>query len=304
MSVYNGMQFLPSAIDSILDQTYKDFEFIIIDDASTDATQQVLSRYTDRRIVHLRNELNLGLARSLNRGLAIARGAYIARQDADDESLAERLALQVSYLDRHPCVGVVGSTACWIDDNGKELEIWRKPTQNAVLQEHLLDYCPIVHGSVMMRKVALADVGGQYTDAYRTGQDYDLWLRISEGWDFAVLEDVLYRYRWHAAMVSQQRQREQLANAQEAVMRAVERRLAFGKARLGLASNEVPDWVRQASRRWWAQRYVWWSQGTRKLGRGIAARFLAIAVLLDPTTPEIWRYLAGIVGRKTKRVFR
>lgn len=301
MSVYNGADYLDQAVESILGQTWDDFEFIVADDASTDGTPEMLARFDDPRIVRLRNDANLGLARSLNRGLAVARGRYIARQDADDVSLPQRLALQVAYLENHPRVGLVGATASWIDDAGRELQIWRQPTQNALLQETLLRYCPIMHGSVMMRRTALDEVGGQYTGTFRTGQDYDLWLRMSERWDVAVLEDVLYRYRWHEGMASQQRQTEQSANARQALLDALARRADLGRSLVRYPFVRLPAWTERYSRPEWADRFLWWAAGARLVGQGYPAQFARCSFVLNPVSHVWWSFGTGVVGRKLRR---
>lgn len=301
MSVYNGADYLDQAVESILAQTYAGFEFIIIDDASSDATPQVLCKYGDRRIIRLRNQSNLGLARSLNRGLAVARGQYIARQDADDTSLPQRLAMQVAYLESQPRNGLVGTTASWIDADGKELQVWCTPTRNHLLQEDLLRYCPIMHGSVMMRRAALAEVGGQYTEAFRTGQDYDLWLRMSERWDVAVLPDVLYRYRWHEGMASKQRQAEQSANARQALMNAVSRRLTLGRSLVRRPLGQVPAWTERYSRGEWADRFLWWAAGARSVGQGYPIQFARVSFLLNPSSRGWWSFVVSVAGRKLRR---
>lgn len=301
LSVYNGAAYIDEAVKSILAQTWTEFEFIVIDDASTDATPYLLSKYDDARIVRLRNDANLGLAASLNRGLAIARGRYVARQDADDASLPDRLALQVAYLESHTRVGIVGVTSSWIDNYGQELKVWRTPTDNARLQEHLLYYCPIIHGSVMMRRAALDEVGGQYTEDFRTGQDYDLWLRMSERWDVAILEDVLYRYRWHEGMASKQRQAEQSKNARQALENAIARRSELGRSLVRAPLARPPAWTNRYSRCEWADRYLWWAAGVRAVGQGYSTEFACYSLLLNPSNRVWWSFASGVVGRKLKR---
>lgn len=301
MSVYNGAPYLRQAIESILAQTFDDFEFLIINDASTDETRQILTSFRDPRIIALENEQNLGLAASLNLAIDGARGEYIARQDADDLSYPQRLAEQVAFLDAHRKVGAVGATTEWIDSAGNTLQIWRQPTENADIQQTLLRYCCLIHGSTMYRHVAALQMGN-YDSKMRTGQDYDFWLRLSEMWDMACLPETLYRYRWHENMASRERRVEQENNAEIARARALQRRLTYGWRRLGLSRALTPGWVQTMDRRRLAQRYVWWSAGAREHSRSLALRFLIIAFLLDPTTPEIWRYVAGIVGRKVHRL--
>lgn len=201
MSVYNGEGHLREAIESILNQTFGDFEFVIVDDGSTDNTAAILDSYADARIVRVHNEANIGLTKSLNKGLGLARGEYIARQDADDVSLLERLDKQVMYLDKHPSVGLVGTTYDIISCEGRLLQVADVPTENSILQQKLLESNCFCHGSVMFRRICLHHVGG-----YRTfcgpAEDYDLWLRIAEHFELANLPDRLYQYRFNPESIS------------------------------------------------------------------------------------------------------
>jgi len=194
MAVYNGERYMREAVDSILAQTFPDFEFIIVDDASTDSTPAILDSYNDPRLVRLRNEDNIGLTRSLIRGLTPARGEYIARMDADDVSLPERLERQVAYLDAHPEVGLVAAPFVFMDEAGNEKTVSRPPTDRCQLRAVLVRGNQFCHGVAMFRRACLDTVGG-YRDAFRYAQDYDLWLRILERYEVACLDDVLYKYR-------------------------------------------------------------------------------------------------------------
>jgi hypothetical protein len=201
MSVFQGERFLAQAIDSILEQTFRDFEFIIIDDGSTDASGSILESYrrSDPR-VHVYSQKNKGLIYSLNRGCGLARGKYIARMDADDIAAPNRLHWQMYYMEAHPAVGVVGGAVEFIDAAGKTLRISRTPLENADIQRALLDSDVIFHPTVVMRKDAFASAGG-----YRNivdAEDYDLWLRIAEHYELANLPAVLLKYRIHSAQVS------------------------------------------------------------------------------------------------------
>jgi hypothetical protein len=202
MAVHNGGRYLEPAVESILGQTFTDFEFVIVDDGSTDSTAEVLRRYeaSDRR-VRMHHQENAGLVASLNRGCGQARGGYIARMDADDLSFPDRLARQVEFLDRHPKVAVVGSAVMRIDDSGREIKRNVCPTSHAEIVEALREYTCFTHPSVMLRAAALADVGG-YRPAYRAAEDYDLWLRLSERFELANLPDPLLYYRVYPDQVS------------------------------------------------------------------------------------------------------
>lgn len=209
MSVHNGERFLQEAVGSILAQTWSDFEFIVVDDASTDRTPAILDALHDPRIVRLRNEANLGLTKSLNRGLQQARGRYIARLDADDLSEPQRLARQVEYLEGHPEIVVLGTWTTEIDENGREigaLEIvpdpdfiaWELTRRNVVYQS-----------SVLMRREQVLRLGG-YDPAFPYAQDHDLWTRvIRAGGKVALLPEKLTRYRRSGGQITRTRAAEQ-----------------------------------------------------------------------------------------------
>lgn len=194
MSVYNGERFLREAIESIEAQTYQDWEFIIVDDGSTDGTSKILESFAADSRIRVISQENCGLAPSLNRAISLARGEYIARQDADDVSLAERLERQVVFLDERPGVGLVGCWTDWMDEAGEILMVFEYPTDNITIQQQLLEQNCFTHGAVMMRKTAFHAVGG-YCEQFLLAQDYELWLRFSENYEVANLPLMLYRYR-------------------------------------------------------------------------------------------------------------
>jgi GT2 family glycosyltransferase len=227
MSVYNGEPYLRAAVDGILRQTFADFEFVIVDDGSRDGTASLLADYAarDERIVLLTNATNIGYTRSLNKGLAAARGAYLARQDADDISLPERLACQVAYMDAHPAVGVAGTLAQVIDDSDRPLDRdhFPKALDNEAVQAQLLIGNCLCHGSVVIRRQHLEQVGDYDVDLEPT-EDYDLWLRLAEVGQIVNLEARLYQYRVHAASVSTTRRPQQSFSRARALERALQRR--------------------------------------------------------------------------------
>ncbi|MDW8071801.1 MAG: glycosyltransferase [Anaerolineae bacterium] len=201
MAVYNGARYLREAVESILNQTFSDFEFIIVDDGSTDETPAILDGYHDSRIVRLRNAHNLGMARSLNRGLEVARGVYIARQDADDRSYPMRLERQVAFLDVHPEVGLLGTAYDVMDAQGCVVGRISPPIENATLQRMLVRHNCFGHGSVMMRRDRI-EQAGHYEESFLAVGDYDLWLRLAEWTNLANLADPLYGWRRHEASIT------------------------------------------------------------------------------------------------------
>jgi len=202
MSVFNGGELLAAAVESVLAQTFTDFEFIIIDDGSTDRSVEVLHGYNDPRIILVRQE-NRGIAAALNRGLELASGYYIARQDADDLSFPQRLTTQTNYLDNHPEIAVLGTAALVIDSVGRPFStFWPFTRHERLVKELLRGICPLMHGSVMMRREAVRNVGG-YNPAFGHAQDVELWLRIAGRYRLGNIRDVLYQYRKHESSVTQ-----------------------------------------------------------------------------------------------------
>jgi len=177
MSVYNGAKFLDEAIDSILTQTFTDFEFIIIDDASSDDSLQVINSYKDARIVLLQNTKNLGLTKSLNIGIAKAKGKYIARMDADDISMPKRLEKQFDFMEEHLEFAFCGTRAKTINDVGKENSFFKPPTDSSKILALLLFKNCFFHSSLIIRTEKLLQVSG-YNENYKYAQDYKLYLEL------------------------------------------------------------------------------------------------------------------------------
>jgi hypothetical protein len=200
MTVYNGEQFLRPAVDSILQQTWPDFELIVVDDGSTDSTGQILDKYaqSDRR-VRVLHQTRAGISASSNCGCALAEGDYIARLDHDDLSLPERLARQVDFMDAHPSVGACGTWTRII--GGTKDTVWRYPCEDSEIRCRLLFGSVLVHSSSMLRKAVLAQIGG-YRPDFVMAQDYDLWSRMAMVAELANLPEALTVYRVHPAGIS------------------------------------------------------------------------------------------------------
>ena len=199
MAVHNGERHLSEALDSVLAQTLADFELVVVDDASTDGTAAMLDAYAERddRVVVIRNAENLRLPASLNRGLAQCRAPLVARADADDVNLPERLERQVAFLDRHPDVGVVGCAFRKMDEAGHLLNTVRYATDHEAIRTRQLFLSSFLHPGVVFRASVVRAVGG-YDEAYWTAQDSDLWTRLRDRTRFANLPDVLVHYRVHS----------------------------------------------------------------------------------------------------------
>lgn len=207
MPVYNGEKYLNQAIDSILNQTYQNFEFLLINDGSTDTSRAIILNYSDARIRYLENEQNFGLIQTLNRGIAEAKGSYIARMDADDVSRADRLLKQVDFLESNPSYGMVGSW-CSVINSAKKIEYH---TSHESLQFALLNYCCFVHPSVMLRKSVLTENQLSFDSHFVHSEDYELWTRLLTKAKAANLPDYLLSYREHEHQISSIYREEQLA---------------------------------------------------------------------------------------------
>jgi glycosyltransferase involved in cell wall biosynthesis len=225
MSVHDEERYLREAIDSILAQSFSDFEFLILDDASTDSSRAIVRGYDDSRIRMIENERNLGLTRSLNRGIELARGTYIARMDADDLSKPERLGRQVAFLDAHSECAAVASYSAKIDRDSIDVGRARTPIDGDEIRKRLRRRNCITHGTVMMRREALQRVGC-YDEAMERAQDYDLWLRLSEDHCICTIPELLYLWRQHGESVSVQHLEEQDRFAEMAKHNARVRRVA------------------------------------------------------------------------------
>ena len=188
MSVYNQGQYLSQAIDSILSQTWTNFEFLIIDDASTDSTPQTLNRYRDRRISVFTHRRQAGLAGSLNQVIKKSRGKYIARMDADDIARPNRLKLQLHFLESHPAVVACGTGVDLINTQGQN--IGRKTYPQHITKSLLMRYNPLIHPTVMIRKAACI-----YNENLNGAEDYDLWLRLGSQRQLVNLRQTLLAYR-------------------------------------------------------------------------------------------------------------
>lgn len=222
MSIYNGEAHLREAVESILNQSFRDFEFITIDDASADGTPAILAEYAkkDGRLRVIRNEANLGLTKSLNKGIRMSAGVYIARMDADDVSYPDRFKLQTAYLDTHPSCGVVGTWGVEIDENGKMLRTVRFPATGAELKKTLIKYNPFFHSSIMLRKKALDDVG-LYDESWQCAQDYELYFRIVKRYELANLPLILTAQRRTSQSVTSKKNRRQTLFAIKARIKAI-----------------------------------------------------------------------------------
>lgn len=205
MPVYNGEKFLREAIESILNQTFSDFELLVIDDGSKDASAGIIKSYTDRRIRIIQNPGNKGLIYTLNKGLELAEGEYVARMDSDDISLPRRLERQVRVMDENPDLGICGT---WFDFINQDYKV-RHPVESPYIKVHLLVNTAFGHPTVMLRNRILKEYQLFYDGKYKHSEDYEFFSRLSDKVECYNVPEVLLRYRDHPEQVSQLFWREQ-----------------------------------------------------------------------------------------------
>lgn len=222
MSVYNSSAFLREAISSILNQSYQNFEFIIVDDGSVDESLEIIHSFHDPRIRVVKNTQNKGLAFSLNRAIELARTEYIVRMDADDISLPTRLERQVRFMEENKHISISGT---WIKLIGAKSEVWKYPLSNKELSCHMIFGSPFAHPSVIIRRKDLLDKNLLYDENLRVAQDYDLWMRaLRSGGLFANIPEVLLLYRTHplqSGKVNNSNQVQVAIKTQQALLRLI-----------------------------------------------------------------------------------
>jgi glycosyltransferase involved in cell wall biosynthesis len=289
MSVYNGERYLAAAVRSVLGQTLRELELIVVDDGSTDDSLHILREIeaTDSRLKII-SRPNTGIARALNEGLATARGEFVAKMDADDVSLPDRFARQVEFLRQHPDVVVVGGAWDVIDDRDRLLTTLNGPLDDESMQSLALKgHAPITHSCAMMRRSALSQVG-EYDVDFKYALDLDLWLRIGEVGMLANLPaPPVVRFRLHPRSISETKRHEQRRLARIACERAWARRgitdVAFD------ASEPWRPGTDRDSRHEYALKYGWWAWMARQ--RRTALVYGTRAVLAKPWEPAGYKLL-------------
>lgn len=290
MSVYNSAKYLPEAIESILNQSYEDFEFLIINDGSTDDSLKIIKDYTDKRI-RLITRKNKGLTASLNEGISKAKGEFIARQDSDDVSVPNRLKDEVEFLDDNPSVGLVGSNYTIMDKSGKKLV-----TTNVFTHPNDLKLCQITcnqygHGSIMMRKTIANECNG-YDKSVGYVEDYDLWTKISRVSDIANIEKPLYLYRRLDESITRQNLDLQIQQTFEVRDRAFQHFLKNRRQyRVLFYKASGSEYKRRKAVLFRDIAYLY-----RKNDRLIGGIYMmSLAILLEPFNKKNWRYLQYVM---------
>lgn len=194
MPVHNGLPFLKAAVESIINQSFKDFEFIIIDDASTDQSLGYLKSISDKRVKILKNPENVGVAQSLNSALKASEGQYIARMDADDVSLPQRLRNQLKFMVNHPQVDICGSWVNIIDKSGKLIGSKKPVTNYQQIKEALSWSSPVIHPTFFAKRKFYEDIGG-YDENFDMAEDYELLVRAKDRFKIANIPEALLNLR-------------------------------------------------------------------------------------------------------------
>jgi len=209
MPVFNAEKYLAESVESILNQSFQDFEFIIIDDSSTDRSLEIMNQYgnMDNRIKVLQNKYAKGVVGASNTGLEASQGKYIARMDADDVSLPDRFEKQHRFMESHPEVAVCGT---WADTFGQKTKLMKLPETDAEIKTVLLFFCCMIHPSVMMRQDFLRAHQLSYRELFDTAEDYDLWARALDYTQFHNIPEALLKYRVHATQITCARKAEQV----------------------------------------------------------------------------------------------
>jgi glycosyltransferase involved in cell wall biosynthesis len=285
MTVYNTCAYLPLAIESILQQTFSDFEFIIVDDGSTDGSGAIAQRYADRDPrIQLLQRPNRGIVAAANEGIDIARGRYVARMDSDDISLPQRLQQQIAYLDEHPECVLVGAGVMMVDPHGSPVGQMDLKLTHEEIEEQLLSSAggtALIQPAVMIRIDALRAVGA-YRGTSNIAEDMDLFLRLAERGRVVNLPDVLLQYRRHPKSVSQTQ------HDQQVVMDQIVREAMTRRGRTVPPDWKLPRWEPLPPQR----QFQIWGWAALKLGNVKVARKHAWAALrTSPVSLENWRLL-------------
>ncbi len=199
MPAYNAGKYLQEAIDSMLNQTFTNFELLILDDCSTDNTNDIVQSYNDSRIQYIRQEKNIGLANNLNVGLKLAQGKYIARMDGDDISLPERLQVQYEFLESHPDIDLC---SCGLEMFGKDNQVWIRERDPEQVKITMMFYSPVLHATSVWRRESFEKHNLYYNQDTFPAEDYDLWSRAIFHCTLVNIPQVLYKYRIHGVQIT------------------------------------------------------------------------------------------------------
>lgn len=295
MAVYNGATYLPAALDSVLRQSFTDFELIVIDDGSSDGAELILDRYAQRDerlvVVHRQNQ---GLVPSLNQALTLARGTYLARMDGDDLSLARRFERQVQMLESQPELVAVGTMTRLIDPQGWPIKPYcRIESHEDIDRQHLMGRGGMIcHPSVMMRADTVRRVGGYRAEAMHA-EDLDLFLRLAEVGRLANHREVLFEYRMQPSSIGHTKRAEQHASARWAIKDACQRR--------GIAVPEQVPPPQAVSLVELHRKWAWWALSADN--HRTALKHAGIALGKRPQDAKNWHALAIMLRGAARSTF-
>jgi len=286
MPVYNAEAYLAEAIESILLQSFTDFEFIIIDDGSTDSSLTIIEKYAkkDKRIKVITRS-NQGLIKTLNQGIALTTGRYIARMDSDDVSLPLRFEKQVEYLKKHCECVATGSISQLIDSAGDVIGVMGGLlTHDEIDSAHIKGQGgAIVHPSAMIKKEAILQIGG-YLDDYPHAEDLDFWLRLAEVGELANIPEQLFLYRQHLGSIGYTQRERQFESASKAVVDAYSRRgIIFDLSQLQ-TPNIVAPTTGDIFIKW-----GWWALKSNNIAT--SRKYARKAVVFKPFNISAWKLL-------------
>jgi glycosyltransferase involved in cell wall biosynthesis len=244
MPVYNSEKYLHAAVESILGQTLADFELIAIDDGSTDATTAILEsfRLNDKRVIVQRHSQNQGVTAALNTGLALARGKYIARMDADDISMPDRFEKQAAFLETHPEIDILGSAVQLIDERGRNIGVLSAPLEDLAIRWKGLFSASFLHATVMLRHSVLIEHKIQYRVSRDQAQDFDFFTQLLVFAHGSNLPEPLFLYRIHSTSVTSHYSRNNLSRNSMLIYRNLQKRfpdLAISHDQVLLVSNAL-----------------------------------------------------------------
>ena len=288
MPVYNAERYVAEAVESILAQTFTDFEFLIIDDGSTDGSLEILQKYADEDPrIRLKSRPNTGYVVALNEMLADARGEFIARMDADDISVPFRFESQVAFMQREPSVCAIGSGVELIDPNGLKLTTMQLPPTHREIDAHNLQgrSSAICHPSTLIRRSAIAAIGG-YAPTYYCAEDVDLFLRLAEVGLLANLNDMLLQYRQHVESIGYSKRNEQLHAAWRAACDAYTRRQLQN-------TPPEPDIAEATKLNDHREKWAWWALMEGNLT--VARKYAVSTLCRRPLRIGSWRLMACVL---------
>ena len=297
MSVYNSADYLRESVESILNQTFTEFEFIIINDGSTDDSWEILTEYAERdqRVKLFKNEENIGLTKSLNKGIALAQGEYIGRQDADDLSLPKRFEKQVALLDEYPEVVLVSCDLELINSEGQHIGKKEMACDRDLVPWYLIFYNRLAgHSQVIFRRDKVKSLGG-YLENRRYSQDYELWCRLAKVGKIAVLPEILLQLRIHNKSISVENKLEQKEYSLNQVRHNIGQ--VLGEE---ISLEEAKDLERFWVGHWWWGRFP----DTRRVGavhsrlKAIHRMFLQQGTQQNCSAPKMSRRLRILIGQQ------